>query len=102
MRSIVLGLLVLMVMATGCATAGNTPAQELAWERWGACNHFNAVTLDRVDQDGRLVVTAYQVDDAPFTSCVREAAAGQVRRGAAAMPQSIVLVKNHECQGGAM
>ena len=102
MRSIVLGLLVLMVMATGCATAGNTPAQVLAWERWGACNRFNTVTLDRVDQDGRLVVTAYQVDGASFTTCVQEAAAGQVRRGAAAIPRSIVLVKNHECQGGAM
>jgi hypothetical protein len=102
MRSIVPGLLVLMMAATGCATAGNTPAQVLAWERWGACNHFSTITLDRVDQDGRLVVTAYQVDGAPFTACVQEAAAAQVRSGAAAVPQVIVLVKNHECQGGAM
>jgi hypothetical protein len=101
-RSIALGLLALMVVATGCATAGNTPAQVLAWERWEACNHFPTITLDRVDQDGRLVVTAYQVDGAPFTTCVREAAAAQVHRGAAAMPQVIVLVKNQECQGGAM
>ena len=72
MRSIVLGLLVLMVMATGCATAGNTPAQELAWERWGACNHFSTITLDRVDQDGRIVVTGYQVDGASFVSSANQ------------------------------
>jgi hypothetical protein len=34
MRSIVLGLL-MMATAAGCAAARNTPAQELAWERWG-------------------------------------------------------------------
>jgi hypothetical protein len=102
MRSIVLGLLVLMVMATGCATAGNTPAQELAWERWGACNHFSTITLDRVDQDGRIVVTGYQADGASFVMCVREAAAAQIRRGVTPVPQSVVLVKNQECQGGGM
>ena len=101
MRTIVSSLLVLMMMATGCATAGNTPAQELAWERWGACNHFSTITLDRVDQDGRIVVLAYQVDGGPFSACVQEAAAAQVRRGAA-MPQTVVLVRNYGCLGGAM
>ncbi len=102
MRTIVPRLLLLVMMAAGCATAGNTPAQDLAWERWGACNHFTTITLDRVNQDGRLVVTAYQVDGASFTACVHEAAADQVRRGAAAVPQAIVLVKNYGCLGGAM
>ena len=100
MRSIVL--MVLVVMAAGCATSGNTPAQDLAWERWGACNHLGTITLDRVDQDGRLVVTAYQVDGVPFAACVEAAAAAQVRRGIAGVPQSVVLVKNYGCQGGAM
>jgi hypothetical protein len=99
MRTIVL--VVLVLMATGCATAGNTPAQELAWERWGACNHFSTVNLDRVDQDGRLVVLAYQVDGAPFSACVQEAAAAQVHRGVVAMPQAILLVKYYGCLGGA-
>jgi hypothetical protein len=102
MRSSVLSLVVLVMMAAGCATAVNTPAQELAWERWGKCNHFNTVTLDRVDQDGRLVVLAYQVDGAPFSACVQEAAAAQVRSGLAAMPQAILLVKYYGCMGGAM
>ncbi len=76
MRAIVPGLL--MVTATaGCAAARNTPAQELAWERWGACDRFSTITLDPLDLDGRLVVNG-----ARFSACVREAAADQVRRGA--------------------
>ena len=101
MRSIVLGLLV-MATAAGCAAARNTPAQELACERWGACNRFYTITLDRIELDGRLVVNAYLVDSARFSECVREAAADQVRRGAAPVPQAVVLVKIYGCQGGAM
>lgn len=101
MRSIVLGL-VIVATAAGCAAARNTPAQDLAWERWGACNHFSSIAFDRIDLDGRLVVNAYEVDRAQFAACMTEAAADQVRRGVVAMPQMVVLVKNYECQGGAM
>ena len=101
MRSIVLGLL-MMATAAGCAAARNTPAQELAWERWGACNRFSTITLDRIELDGRLVVNGYEVDGARFSACVREAADDQIRRGAAPVPQAVVLVKNYGCQGGAM
>ncbi len=101
MRSIVLGLLV-MATAAGCAAARNTPAQDLAWERWGACNHLSTISLDRIEMDGRLVVNAYEVDGARFAACVREAADDQIRRGVAPVPQAVVLVKNYGCQGGAM
>jgi hypothetical protein len=95
-------LVVLAILGAGCATSGNTPAQNLAWERWGACNHSGTISLERIDQDGRLVVTAYQVDGVPFAACVEEAAAAQVRRGIAGVPSSVVLVKNYGCQGGGM
>lgn len=101
MRSIGLSLLMVAVIATGCATVRNTPTQDLAWERWRACDHFAAVTLERIDLDGRLVVTGYVSEAAPFTACVREAAADQVRRGIAASPQAAVLVKVYGCMGGA-
>ena len=101
MRSIVLGRLV-MATAAGCAAARNTPAQELAWERWGACKHFSTITIDRVELDGRLVVNGFEADDARFSARVREAAADQVRRGAAPVPQAVVLLKIYGCQGGAM
>jgi hypothetical protein len=97
-----IALVVLAVLAVGCATSGNTPAQNLAWERWGACNHLGTISLERVEQDGRLVVTAYQVDGVPFAACVEEAAAAQAKRGIAGVPSSVVLVKNYGCQGGAM
>jgi len=101
MRSI--GLILLMVvMAAACATVRNTPAQDLAWERWKACDQFTAVTLERIDLDGRLVVTGYESEAAPFTACVREAAAAQVRRGVGAGPEAAVLVKLYGCMGGAI
>jgi hypothetical protein len=101
MRSIGLSLLMLVVMAAGCATVRNTPAQDLAWERWKTCDHFAALTLERIDLDGRLVVRGYEFEAAPFTACVREAAADQVRRGLAAEPQAAVLVRLYGCMGGA-
>ena len=100
MRSIVLSLM--LVAAAGCAAARNTPAQDLAWERWGVCNHFSTITFERIELDGRLVVAAYEVDHARFAACVREAADEQIRRGDAPVPETVVLVKNYGCQGGAM
>ncbi len=90
------------LLAAGCAIAPNTPAQDLGWERWKACDHFSTITLDRIDLDGRVVVKGNQHEAAPFTTCVREAASDQVRRGVAALPQEAVLVKLYGCQGGAM
>jgi hypothetical protein len=102
MRSIVLGLFMIMATAAGCATARNTLAQDLGWERWKLCDHFSTIALDRIDLDGRLVVTGYGHEAAPFTACVREAGDDQVRRGVATAPQTAVLVKLYGCQGGAM
>ncbi len=101
MRSTALGLL-MVVAASGCAPTHNTPAQDLSWERWRACDHFTTIALDRVDVDGRLVVKGYQYEAALFTACVREAAADQVRRGVPAEPSVAVLVKLYGCLGGAM
>ena len=102
MRAFPLGLFMMVVVVAGCATVANTPAQDLAWERWKACDHFSMIVLDRVDLDGRLVVTGYEYEVRPFTACVREAAAAQVRRGVSGGPTPAVLVKLYDCQGGAM
>jgi hypothetical protein len=102
MRAMALSLLMVAVIGAGCAAARNTPAQDLAWERWKACDHFAAITLERIDLDGRLVVTGYEHEAAPFTTCVREAAADQARRQASAGPTAAVLVKLYGCVGGAM
>src|SRR5712691_13016147 len=102
MGSIVLSLLIVAITAVGCATAGNTLTQDLGWERWKACDRFSTIALDRIDLDGRLVVTGYEHEAAPFTACVREAGDDQVRRGVATASQTAVLVKLYGCQGGAM
>jgi len=102
MRSVGLTLFVLGTMAAGCASARNTPAQDLAWERWMTCDHFVALTLDRIDRDGRLVVKAYESEAAAFSACVREAATDQVRRGIAAEPQAAVFMKIYGCTAGTL
>jgi hypothetical protein len=102
MRSGVLSLFIAMVTVAGCATARNTLAQDLAWERWKSCDRFSTIGLDRIDLDGRLVVTGHEHEAAPFTACVREAGDDQVRRGVATASQTAVLVKLFGCQGGAM
>jgi hypothetical protein len=102
MRWTLLSILLGVLSAAACATARNTPAQDLAWERWKACDHFVTIALERIDLDGRVVVRGNEHEAVPFTTCVREAAAGQVRRGVAALRQEAVLVKLYGCQGGAM
>jgi hypothetical protein len=102
MRSTVIALVVVAVAAAACATARDTRAQDLAWERWKACDHFPTIALDRIERDGRLVVKGYEVEAAPFTACVAQAAADQFRRGATDRPEALVLVKLYGCMGGAM
>src|SRR5215510_14906571 len=98
--SIVLALLVTTSTAAGCSLVGNTPAQDLSWERWRACDRFATIALDRIDTDGRLVVKGQELEAAPFRACVNQVAADQARRGVAASPDAVVLVKLYGCIGG--
>jgi hypothetical protein len=101
MRALAVGFVLMMAASTGCASMGNSPAQELAWERWRACDRFSTISLERIEMDGRLVVTGQEMEAAAFTTCVRESAAAQARQGvAAAGPVSLVLVKIFGCTGG--
>jgi hypothetical protein len=102
MRVMTLNLLILAMIGAGCASVRNTPAQDLAWERWKVCDHFAAITLQQIESDGRLVVAGYEHEARPFTMCVREAAAEQARRGVSAGLTTAVLVKLYGCIGGAM
>jgi len=88
--------------ACDCATARNTPAQDLAWERWRGCDHFTAVTIDRIDLDGRIIVNGYEITVARFPACMHTVAADQSRRAPVSIPQTLVLARIHGCQGGAM
>src|SRR5262244_2499542 len=100
-RSRVFGLMAVTAALAGCATMANTPAQNLAWERWRACDRFSTISLERIEPDGRLIVTGYEREAIAFTACVRETAAEQARRGAvAAEPTALVLVKTCARNGG--
>ena len=100
-RSRVFGLMAVTAALAGCATMANTPAQNLAWERWRACDRFSTISLERIEPDGRLIVTGYETEAIAFTACVRETAAEQARRGVVAVePTALVLVKIYGCNGG--
>jgi len=99
-RSIALALLVTTGTVAGCSLVGNTPAQDLSWERWRACDRFATIALDRIDTDGRLVVKGQELEAAPFRACVNQVAADQARRGVATSPDAVVLVKLYGCIGG--
>ena len=44
-----------LLAAGGCASLGNTPEQELAWSRWGACHsRASGTELNTVQVDGRI------------------------------------------------
>jgi len=46
---------VLAVLAVGCASLANTPAQDLAWSRWAACRtQVTGAELNWIQLDGRI------------------------------------------------
>ncbi len=45
----------LSLLAAGCASLANTPAQDLAWSRWTACHtQATGTELHTVQLDGRI------------------------------------------------
>lgn len=65
-----------------CATIKNTPAQDLAWERWKECDKFPQITLKEIRADGQIWVWhKHGVDLAKWQECEREARARQQRAG---------------------
>ncbi len=65
-----------------CASATNTPAQDVAWERWKRCDHFASVQLARIEANGTLWVT-YRVaaERTLWHECMKQAAEEQARQG---------------------
>jgi len=82
--------LAVFLLFAGCGSLSNTLAQDLAWERWKKCDHFNNVVLQRIELDGRIWVETRNgnADLAPWQACMQQAAAEQAskNRAAAATP----------------
>jgi hypothetical protein len=60
----------------------NTPAQDLAWDRWKKCDRFPTITLKEILTNGDIWVwTQYGSDLAAWQECERAARTEQVRTG---------------------
>ena len=89
-----------ILLLAGCGSMTNTLAQDLAWERWKKCDHFNNVVLQRIEFDGRIWVETRNgnADLTPWQVCMQEAAAAQASKSrAAATP--IVAVATPDLNG---
>jgi hypothetical protein len=45
------------VFLAACAATANTPAQELAYQRWRKCSDYPDITLKEIRPDGQIWVT---------------------------------------------
>jgi len=71
------------LLLLGCASGGNTPAQDLAWERWNRCkDKLPVARLEGagVSPDGQI---SFYPRTAEIQLCLDEAAQEQATRGAA-------------------
>ena len=57
---------------TGCMTGAQTFEQDLAYQRWKRCDTFATITLQRIDTDGRVIVSGRTADHYPFLRCMAE------------------------------
>jgi hypothetical protein len=107
-RSLMFPLVVVVVLIplllSGCASAQNSLAQDLAWERWEQCR-VGGVNLSRITPDGRIWVT-YMADHTSalreWQECDRKAAAEQGRRrtaNSAPTPSAVAMPKGTDAQG---
>ena len=75
--------LVIVCVFAGCSLGvRNTPAQDLAWERWYKCNHFASVIVDRIEPNGQIWYR-YRVtgESSAFQQCMRDTLNEQKQAG---------------------
>src|SRR5439155_20466170 len=79
-----LSLAVGWLLLGGCASARNTLAQDLAFERWEKCrDQAQGINLQRITADGQLwvIYTAdHRIQLNSWQTCMRQAAAEQGQR----------------------
>jgi len=67
------------LVAAGCTTGAQTMEQDLAYQRWRHCDTFATITLQRIDLDGRVIVTGGETDQERFLECMAAEAREQRR-----------------------
>lgn len=60
--------------AAGCMTGAQTFEQDLAYQRWKRCDTFATIVLQRVNTDGRVIVTGRETEQEQFLACMAEQA----------------------------
>ena len=63
--------------AAGCMTGAQTFEQDLAYQRWKRCDTFATIILQRIDTDGRVIVSGRTAEQNPFLRCMAEQAREQ-------------------------
>ena len=58
--------------AAGCMSGAQTVEQALAYQRWQRCDTFATISLQRIDTDGRVIVSGRSADQYPFLRCMAE------------------------------
>jgi len=66
-----LGICIAVIVA-GCTTGAQTFAQDLAYQRWQKCNTFATIALQRINTDGRVIVTGRETEQYQFLGCMAE------------------------------
>jgi hypothetical protein len=76
----------LLALALGACATANTPAQNLAYDRWAKCSSAYA-QLDRIGLDGRITFLITTLSDRQrIVDCLTEAG-----RGGPALPEPVAV-----------
>lgn len=75
----------LILVVAGCTTGAQTFAQDLAYQRWQRCDTFATIVLQRIELDGRVIVTGRETEQYPFLDCM----AGQAREQRKSRPDLV-------------
>jgi len=67
------------LVAVGCTTGARTMEQDLAYQRWRHCDTFATIALQRIDLDGRVIVTGGETEQGRFLECMAAEAREQRR-----------------------
>jgi len=73
------------VLSVGCASSGNTLAQDLAYKRWEKCRDIPGVQLKEIRPDGQIwIIWTANAGRKEWQDCDRRAAAELAQQGAVA------------------
>jgi hypothetical protein len=63
--------------AAGCMTGAQTIEQDLAYQRFQRCSQWPTIVLQRINTDGRVIVTGRETEQYQFLACMAEQAREQ-------------------------